>query len=128
MIAGTGIDIVKIDKIRRATDRWQGKFTHRVFTEREVDVSRTKRLPYEYLAARFAAKEAIMKAFGASRDGINLKDIEILNEEGSGRPLVVLHNEADAMKRDRRIADILVSISHTTDCAVANAILVGRDA
>ena len=109
MVEGAGIDI------------WKSRFINRVFTHKELDLSRKRRLPYEYLAGRFAAKEAVLKAFGGR--GIDLKDIEILSEEESGRPSVKLHNKAGDFKIRRKISNVILSISHTKEYAVASAIL-----
>lgn len=122
MVEGAGIDIVEIGELKRAVDKWEDRFINRVFTHKELDLSHKKRLPCEYLAGRFAAKEAVLKAFGGR--GIDLKDIEVLNEEETGRPFVKLHNKADDFKARRKISSIILSISHTKEYALASAILI----
>ena len=127
MVEGAGIDIVEISQLKQAVIRWREKFINRIFTSRELHFSNKKRFPYEYLAARFAAKEAVLKAFGDFKGGVNLKDIEILNDEETGKPIVTLHNEANNIKNKRKISDVILSISHTRNYAVASALLVSKN-
>lgn len=124
MIIGTGVDIVEIDRIRKAARKWKDKFLERVFTDAELNYAKRKKFVYQHLAARFAAKEAVLKAFGdSSINSMQWKEIEIVNNK-DGRPLVKLSGMARRTKAKRRIGDIIVSLSHTKNYAVANAILV----
>lgn len=129
MIIGSGLDIVEISRIRKAAGKWNEKFLNRVFTENELNYSKNKRSSYQHLAARFAAKEAVLKAFGdASIKTIELKDIEIINNK-DGKPIVRLVGRAkEAMLKRKKICDIIVSLSHTKNYAVANAILIQKKA
>jgi len=108
---GIGIDIVEIKRLKKAVQKWGRLFTERVFTKTEIQYSMQKRSPYQHLAARFAAKEAVMKAFG--RGEITFKEIEIFNDK-FGRPFCKLH------KKNGKIS---LSIAHTDKYAIASAIL-----
>ena len=122
MIIGTGIDIVEVLRIKKALDMWGEKFLNRVFTKRELSYANKKKFSHENLAARFACKEAVLKAFGDTRVGIRLKNIEILNDS-KGKPEVTLHKEAKKFASKNHLDNIIVSMSHTNNYAVSNALL-----
>ena len=117
MIVGSGVDIVEVARIKKAVKKWGNGFISKVFTENELTYSHKKRFAYQHLAARFATKEAVLKAFGGG-----WKVVEIINDE-KGKPNVRLHGEARSLKRKRKITRIVISISHTKNYAVASAIL-----
>lgn len=114
MILGTGVDIVEIDRIGRAIDRWGDHFLHHVFLDNEITYSRRHKSPAPHFAARFAAKEAIFKAVGTNPQ-LSWKDIQISNDT-YGRPeaRILNHNFNDS---------ILLSLSHSKHYAVASAII-----
>jgi holo-[acyl-carrier protein] synthase len=114
MILGTGIDIVEIDRLQKALDRWGEDFLTHIFNEEEIAYAKEKKFPAQHYAARFAAKEAVYKAFGDNRT-LSWKDMTILNDE-NGKPHCQLKNT------DLE-GTILISISHTKNYAVANAII-----
>ncbi len=115
MIKGTGIDIIEIERIQKAIDRWGDTFLHHVFTDEEIDYAQQHKFPTQHFAARFAAKEAVLKAFGKNSH-IGWKDIKILNDE-DGKPFCIY-------KQDRKFKNkILISISHTHIYAVASALI-----
>ena len=122
MIVGTGVDIVEVWRIKKALDAWGEKFLRRVFTQRELDYVSTKKFSHENLAARFACKESVLKAFGDTKRGIQLKNIEVLNDS-KGKPEIVLHGEAKEFASTYCLDNIIVSMSHTTNYAISNAIL-----
>jgi len=122
MIVGTGIDIIEVSRIKKALDMWGDKFLSRVFTKRELSYVSKKRFSHENLAARFACKESVLKAFGDTRVGIRLKNIEILNDS-KGKPEVILHREAKEFANKNKLDKIIVSMSHTNNYAVSNAVL-----
>ncbi len=125
MIIGNGIDIVEIGRIQRAIQRWGKEFSTRVFTTEEITYSQAKKFSSQHLAVRFAAKEATIKAFSsAGVRFVRWKDIEILNDN-SGKPQVKLHGYYKRLQRERRINDVLLSMSHAKDYALASVILVG---
>ena len=113
MILGTGIDIVEIERIQKAIDRWGDHFLNHVFTQKEITYAQKHKYPTQHFAARFAAKEAVLKAIGKNAH-INWKDIEIVNEK-NGRPRCTLDKKKFKNK-------ILISISHTHVHAVAHAL------
>ena len=122
MIIGTGIDIVEVSRIKKAFDMWGEAFLKRVFTKQELDYASTKKFSHESLASRFACKESVLKAFGDTRSGIRLKSIEVLNDS-KGKPEIVLHDEAKEFASQKHLDNIIVSMSHTGNYAVSNAIL-----
>jgi len=127
MISGTGIDIIEISRIKNAVLRWKDSFLKRIFTENEINYSQAKKFSYQHLAARFAAKEAVLKAIGdSSIHQINLREVEVLNDE-SGKPFIRLSGAAKKIKEKKKISDIIISMSHTHKLAVANAILIKND-
>lgn len=111
MKKGIGIDIVEIPRIKKVIDKWGDSFLNRVFTKNELEYSMQKFFPYQHLAARFAAKEAVMKAFSDTQ--IAFKDIEIINDK-FGKPTCKICN------RKNRVH---ISIAHTNKYAVASAII-----
>ena len=123
MIIGTGIDIVKIDRIERLMTRWGSVFLDRVFTEMEIAGCRQKARPSECFAVRFAAKEAFLKAIGwGLRNGIQWTDIEVKND-ALGKPLFSLHRKAKEVCETLRIQNILLTLSHDRPYAVAHVLL-----
>lgn len=124
MIAGIGIDIIEVSRIKEAVERWDSAFLKRIFTDNEVQYSQNKKFAYQHLAARFAAKEAVLKAIGDSAiQHIEWHNIEVLNDE-FGKPYIRLSGEALKIKEAKQITDIIISMSHTHTFAVANVILV----
>lgn len=122
MIVGTGVDIIEVQRVKNALDTWGERFLKRVFTQRELDYVNTKRFSHESLAARFACKESVLKAFGDAKKGIRLNNIEVLNDS-KGKPEIVLHAEAKEFAARNRLDNIIVSMSHTSNYAVSSAIL-----
>ncbi len=124
MIVATGIDIVEISRFRKAKKKWGKNFLGKIFTKNEIDYSRKRRFQEQHFAARFAAKEAVLKAFGDKLTSINnWQDIEVLNDK-SGRPYVRFHGSAKRLKAKEKINDVVLSMSHCKAHAVANAILI----
>jgi len=121
MLEGLGIDMVEVDRIKKVLDRWGERFLHRVFTSEERDYCKRKAHPEQSLAARFAAKEAVLKAIGTGLSGgIRWTDVKIVNDK-SGKPEVRLDKKIIQRIGDKKI---LLSISHTKEFAIAFAILV----
>ncbi len=124
-ILGTGIDIVETKRIAESLERFGDRFLNRVFLDGEVAYSRSMKLPHLHLAARFAAKEAISKAFGTGiGKEIGWRDMEIVRAPG-GKPLVVLHGRAVEYAKSRGVMEIHVSLSHTAEYGAASAVIVG---
>lgn len=119
-----GIDIVEIKRLERTSKRWGKSFLEKVYTPAEIAYAFSKRYPYQHLAARFAAKEAIFKALGeVTTDFVGWKNIEILNDS-YGKPSVHWHGHAEKLRRKKRLKNAVISLSHTENYAVASAMLV----
>lgn len=124
MTPALGIDIVEIKRLARMSRRWGKSFLEKVYTKRELAYAKSRRFPYQHLAARFAAKEAIFKALGeVERDFVGWKNIEILND-AYGKPVVCWHGAAERVRKKRRLKGAVVSLSHTANYAVASAMLI----
>jgi len=125
MVLGCGVDVVKVSQLQQAVGRWGDRFLTRVYTSRELAYGKGRTRQYEFLAARFAAKEAVIKAFGAWRGqlGCPWHAIEILADR-TGRPIVRLTGAALQLKHRSRATGVLVSLSHTDDVAIASAVVV----
>jgi len=118
-----GVDIVGIERVERLITRNNG-IEHRVFTPREIAYCSGKRRRYEHLAARFAAKEAVLKAIGTGLGGrMRWTDVEVVHGL-AGRPQVALDGEVAEEASRRGIAQIDVSLSHAAEYAVAQAVAV----
>ena len=114
MIFGNGVDIIEVERIANAIKRWGDGFLNHVFTKQEIAYAKKHRYPNQHFAARFAAKEAVLKAFGDNAH-INWKDIQITNDK-DGKPICIYKSKKFKKK-------ILISISHTENYAVASAII-----
>ena len=119
-----GIDIVEIKRLEKTSRKWGKPFLRKVYTDRELAYAMKRRFPYQHLAARFAAKEAIFKALGeVEKDFVGWKNVEIAND-ANGKPFVRWHGDAERCRRKRGIADVVVSLSHSEHYAVASAMLI----
>jgi holo-[acyl-carrier protein] synthase len=110
-----GVDIVEIARLERAVARWGEDFLRRVYTDSELKLYR-KKLPS--LAARFAAKEAVIKALGRPGKEASLKDIEVLSGPG-GQPVVNLYGQTQQQAKLMGLGELAVSLSHSKEYAVA---------
>ncbi|MDD4202743.1 MAG: holo-ACP synthase [Candidatus Omnitrophica bacterium] len=125
MITGVGVDIVDIARFTKAQKKWGDVFLKRIFTDKEIAYSKNKKFPYQHFAARFATKEAVFKAFGGSKTSIRKwTDIEVVNDE-NGKPSVILYGQAKTIFNQKKMKDIMISMSHSHISAVANVILLG---
>lgn len=126
-ILGIGVDVVETARIDASLAKFGERFVHRVFSADEIAYCRSMPFPARHYAARFAAKEAVSKAFGTGIGRhMGWRDIEICRKE-SGEPFVVLHGAAVLLAEKIAAATPLVSLSHTDHYSVANAVLFGRD-
>ena len=122
MIHGTGVDLIEISRIKNSMKKYSGKFEERVFTSKEIDYCRSKADPSKHFAARFAAKEAVLKSLGTGMaEGITWKDMEILNQ-ASGRPILTLTGKGRDIFESLGLRHIHISITHDRQYAVAQAI------
>lgn len=123
MIVGTGIDIAEVPRIRDTIARFGSRFIERVFTEGEIRYCESKANRYERYAARFAAKEAGMKALGTGWNfGVRWRDIEVARRPGS-RPTLLFHGKAAEFAERLGTKRVALSLTHTEEQAVAFVIL-----
>ena len=123
MIVGSGIDLIEIGRIQHSMDRYGSRFLDRVFTGAEQAYCLRKRKSAESFAARFAAKEAGAKALGTGiRNGVSWLEIEVVREL-SGRPTIRFHGRAAQVAARLGVARAALSITHTTDLAMASVVL-----
>ncbi len=127
-VIGVGVDAIEISRVRAALTRTP-TLLGRLYTERERAscITTCGDLRYGGLAARFAAKEAVAKALGTGVKGFGFRDIEVLNDP-SGKPVVELQGGAADAAARVNVAHIHVSLSHSTDLAVANVVAESDDA
>jgi holo-[acyl-carrier protein] synthase len=124
-ILGIGMDIVETKRIAESLERFGDRFLHRIFLDDEIAYARSMKFPHLHLAARFAAKEAISKAFGTGiGKEIGWRDMEIVREP-SGQPRVVLHGRAVEYAKSCGVLEIHVSLSHTAEYGAASAVIAG---
>ena len=125
-IRGIGVDLAKIPRMRQVVERWQDRFLRRVFTEGEIAYCQRRHDPIPHLAARFAAKEAVMKALGTGlRMGVTWREVEVRRERGEA-PTMVLTGRTAEIARAKGASRILVSLTHDGDYAFAQVMLVGE--
>jgi holo-[acyl-carrier protein] synthase len=123
MIVGTGIDLAEVPRIAETLERFGERFLRRVFTEGERRYCDSKANRVERYAARFAAKEAAMKAIGTGwNHGVAFRDIEVCRQPG-GRPTLAFHGKAAEFSAKLGTARISLSLSHTAQYAIAQVIL-----
>lgn len=122
MIKGIGIDIIEVHRIRHAIMKNNG-FIDRVFTENEKQIFEEKNYLPHTVAGFFAAKEAVAKALGTGIRNMQWRDIEILKDH-LGKPYVKLHNNAKDLAYSMNIDKILISISHSKENAIAQAMVL----
>jgi len=125
MIVGTGIDIAEVPRIAASIERFGKRFLHRVFTDGEIRYCESKANRVERYAARFAAKEAAMKAIGTGwSHGVAWRDIEVRREPG-GRPTLAFHRKAAEFAAKLGARHVALSLTHTAEHAIAQVILEG---
>ncbi len=131
MILGTGIDIIEVARIRASHEKFGDRFLNRILRPAEIAYCLSHRNPAPFLAARFAAKEAISKAFGTGiGKQLGWQDMEV-GRKDSGEPFVILHEGGQELFQHRGATRFQLSLSHTESYAAAIAILEGdamRDA
>lgn len=126
MIYGTGVDIVEVHRMKDAINKWGEAFLSKIFTEKEICYSKARKFSSQHYAARFAAKEAVVKAFGeGARYPLKWTDIEVVNNR-DGKPAIRFYNDAFKLMKKRKIGDALVSVAHSKKYAVANVILIAK--
>ncbi|HPC60863.1 MAG TPA: holo-ACP synthase [Verrucomicrobiota bacterium] len=125
MVLGLGIDIIEVGRIQASYEKFGERFLNRILHPNEISYSLSHKTPGPFLAARFAAKEAISKAFGTGIGAqLGWRDMEVARRE-SGEPYVILHDNGLKLLRERGAHSVRLSLSHTRDYAAAVAILEG---
>lgn len=124
-ILDIGVDIVEIDRIKEALTKNE-RFLNKLFTKNEIEYFKSKNFKVETIAGNFAAKEAISKAIGTGIRNFKFSDMEILRND-LGKPVVKTYNNLKQICIDFNVLDIKVSISHSNQYAVANAIAITKE-
>jgi holo-[acyl-carrier protein] synthase len=125
MIIGNGIDIVKIKRVENLYEKFGDKFLKRVFTEGEIEYCKKKKLMFNGLALRFAAKESLLKSIKTGlRDNLKLSEIEVVNND-LGAPSLTLHGEVKKYLDSLNVKKTHLSLSDDGEYAIANVILEG---
>lgn len=124
MILGVGVDLVSYDRIGKIYSKYPVRFLNRIFTGSEIENIKNRGSTVAIMAARFAAKEAVLKAIGCGIGPAALKEVEIIAVPGA-QPRARLYGEASRLAGERNIGDILISMSHESPFACAFATAVG---
>ena len=125
-VIGTGVDLVECARIEHSLERFGERFLHRVFTDGEIAYSNSMKFPARHLAARFAAKEAVSKAFGTGiGKAMGWRDIDVRKKE-SGEPYLVFGGPAQDLAASRGLVSALITLSHTDHYAVACVVFEGE--
>jgi holo-[acyl-carrier protein] synthase len=125
MILGIGIDIIEVARVQGSVERFGDRFLNRVLLPDEIAYCQSHKSPGPFVAVRFAAKEAISKAFGTGIGAqLGWHEMEVRRKE-SGEPFVVLHGGGRQLFEARGAQRLLISLSHTQNYAAATAVLEG---
>ncbi len=123
MIVGMGVDIAEVPRVQAAIERYGVRFLNRIFTPAEIRYCDPKANKYERFAARFAAKEAALKAIGTGwKLGVTWQDVEVVRLP-SGKPTMEFHGRAAEFAHRLGMKSVSVSLSHTEQIAIAQVIL-----
>ena len=123
MIVGTGVDLAEVPRIKASIDRFGARFTERIYTPAEIAYVERKANRFERYAARFAAKEAGMKAIGTGwRHGVRWQDFEVTTLR-SGKPTLKFHGVAAQIAEKLGVRNVSLSITHTKELGMAHVIL-----
>ncbi len=123
-VVGVGIDIVEVARMTRAVERRGDRFLRRFFTPRELEACLGSRHQYERLAARFAAKEATLKALGTGLRRVRWTEVEVRSDP-LGKPVIQLAGAVAGLAVRQGVATVHLSLSHGREHAVAHALAVG---
>lgn len=122
-VLGIGVDLVENARVQHSLDRFGERFLQRVFTPGEIEYSQSMKYPARHLAARFAAKEAVSKAFGTGiGKAMGWKEIDV-HRKPSGEPFVVLEGGAKKLADERGVTAVWITLSHTEHHAMAMIVL-----
>jgi holo-[acyl-carrier protein] synthase len=123
-IYGIGTDIIEIERIKKAVEKSM-KFVEKFYSDKEIELFKSRNFRMSSIAGNFAAKEAVSKALGTGIRNFSLRDIEILRDDYN-KPYVNLYGNAKQLAETLDIAEILVSISHSKEYACANTIAIKK--
>ena len=124
-VLGIGVDLVECARIQHSIDRFGDRFLHRVFTDGEIAYSMSMKFPARHLAARFAAKEAVSKAFGTGiGKAMGWRNIDV-QKKPSGEPFLVFSGPAQELATQRAVTAAFITLSHTEHHAIACIVLDG---
>jgi holo-[acyl-carrier protein] synthase len=123
-VLGLGTDLVEVERFRLALER-RTRLGDRLFSDAERAYASQQHDPAKPLAARFAAKEAVMKALGVGLGSFELRDVEVVRDEDAGTPSLVLRGQAEVLARERGVTGWLLSLTHTDSTAMAVVIATG---
>jgi holo-[acyl-carrier protein] synthase len=124
-VLGIGVDLVECARIQHSMDRFGDRFLNRVFTDGEIEYSMSMKFPARHLAARFAAKEAVSKAFGTGiGKAMGWRNIDVQKRQ-SGEPFLVFSGPAQELAAKRGVTSALITLSHTEHHAMASVVLEG---
>lgn len=123
LIIGIGTDIIEIERIKQAVMASAGRFATKVFTPEEIAYCQGKKNPYPSFAARFAAKEAVLKALGCGFSGVRWQDIEVVKQDGA--PRILLRGKTLEIARGLGVSQVMISLAHSNSHAVAYAVALG---
>lgn len=124
-VLGIGVDLVECARIQHSIDRFGDRFLHRVFTDGEIEYSMSMKFPARHLAARFAAKEAVSKAFGTGiGKAMGWRNIDV-RKKPNGEPFLIFSGPAQELAAKRGVTSAFVSLSHTEHHAIACIVLDG---
>lgn len=122
-ILGIGVDLIEVDRIEGAIDIYGERFLTRIYTDMEIESAFKRKEKFQYLASRFACKEAVMKALGYGwSGGIRWRDIECLNENSA--PVINLYGRAKDIAEEIGYSKVLTTTSHTDNHAICYVTLV----
>jgi holo-[acyl-carrier protein] synthase len=123
-VLGLGVDLVRVERVRKAVERSGDHFLRRVFTDQELAYCMAKAAPHQHLAARFAAKEAASKAFGTGIGAqLSWKSVSVRNGP-AGEPIAILDEKALALLAAMGATGLSLTLSHTDESAIAVALLL----
>jgi holo-[acyl-carrier protein] synthase len=125
IIFGIGIDVIEVERIEEAVEGFGDRFLARIFTKVEREYCARQKRPAIHYAARWAAKEAVSKAFGTGiGEQLGWQDMEICRR-ASGEPEVVLHGRGETFAEENGIEQVKISLTHAKSYAAANAVVIG---
>ncbi|MCK8824119.1 holo-ACP synthase [Fuchsiella alkaliacetigena] len=126
MIKGIGVDIIEVQRIKEALAKREKRFQRRIFTAQEIDYCLTQGQPELSFAARFAAKEAVLKALGTGLRDLAWTDIEVV-KDSLGKPEIKFSEQGLVKVDSLQIKEVLISLSHTKEYAVAQAVALAGE-